>query len=74
MFYTLTTAIEAVEDILAECESGDISENLVQNETINALRQALFALQNDEAIEAQDAERFENREGDPAFNGAFNRW
>jgi len=79
MFYTLTTAIAAVEDILAECESGDISENLVQNETINALREALYALQNDEAIEEATAEHddephFENREGDPAFNGAFNSW
>ena len=74
MFYTLTTAIKAVEDILAECEVGDISDVAIENETIHLLRQTLYALQAAEALEEAVEDTFQNREGDPAFNGAFNSW
>ena len=54
MFYTLTTAIAAVEDILAECESGDISTTTISQETIHGLRQSLYALQAEEAREEEE--------------------
>ncbi len=39
----------------------------------------VLALEEEEALDADffwegDEEPFENREGDPAFNGAFDRW
>jgi hypothetical protein len=75
MYYTLPTATEALDTILSQCESGDISDLSVTEETIHLLRQALYALQAEEAREEEaEEEPFENREGDPAFNGAFTSW
>jgi hypothetical protein len=53
VFYTLTTAVIAVEDILAEAESGDLSLLTISNETIHSLRAALYDLQAEEANEEQ---------------------
>ena len=76
MFYTPATAIAALDDILAQLESDSLFNELQDGETVKAVREALYALQAEEAHEAylEDEEEFQNREGDPAFNGAFNRW
>ena len=51
--HTLTTAAQEIESILSECESGDISEILVTEETLHLLRQALYSIQAEEAREEQ---------------------
>jgi hypothetical protein len=74
MFYSPATAIKAFDDILAQLESDSLFDELQDEETIERVREALYALQAEEAYEEANTEPFENREGDPAFNGAFTSW
>lgn len=75
MFYSPATAIKALDDILAQLESDSLFDKLQDpEETLTAVREALYALQAEEAYEEANSEPFENREGDPAFNGAFTNW
>lgn len=74
MFYSPATAIKALDDILAQLESDSLFDELQDGETVERVREALYALQAEEAYEEANMEPFENREGDPAFNGAFSRW
>lgn len=74
MFYSPATAIKAIDDILAQLESDSLFDELQDEETVERVREALYALQAEEAHEEANTEPFENREGDPAFNGAFTSW
>jgi hypothetical protein len=74
MFYSPATAIKALDDILAQLESDSLFDELQDGETVERVREALYALQAEEAYEEANTEPFENREGDPAFNGAFTSW
>lgn len=55
MFYTIQTAAEALEQIIAQAESDSLTDQPVSNETIHLLRQALYAVQAEEAIEEANA-------------------
>jgi hypothetical protein len=76
MFYTPTTAIAAFDDILNQLYNDELFDGDVGGETIVAVREALHALQAEEAREEaeEDGDDFWNREGQPEFNGAFTSW